>query len=168
MIVDRILLSLCQRFSDWLQDWTSWTAFSCAWACLYLLVILQVSNAVFAVSAYRYLNILAAAYTFVVFSPIIRNLERLSGKSGVINPISDHWAGAALRLFFVAILIISILGLVFDPCWSNIRWLADRVLNALWIYFVSCNKKPPGKSRLKKLVEKLDEMLSPCPLPEGC
>ncbi len=173
-IIDAFLLRQAQRFTDWFQDWTGLTKFwlqkaaHISWALS--LTAAWVANddrsPVEALLVCVILSVTALA-TFVISwdeSNFLRN------GSLRCSTMLDSRSRVLYLLIFTTFAIGDFLQALHQQetlrnALNGMAWVSY----VLMIYFAACTPKPPGKSRLRQLREKLQERLksitSPVPEP---
>jgi hypothetical protein len=163
MKIDRYLCTLFQKLSDGLQAVTGRTCF------FYARVSIWASQGLFFIVVPHIFVAPLCICTLYLFNGAIKDAERIG--SGLANPWQYHYLGGYVRLSVLGLTVITLVETITPPrSFNDTCYFVNQLLVAMALYFMACTPKPPAKSLIRHLVEKLKEVTTsvPEPIPAGC
>ena len=168
LVVDEWFLDKFERFSNRMQRTFGITCFSLARACLGITPIIFAIPLVLGESNFQgfmalFLALLLVSAFFLLGTYICEKIVFEFSLQGLANPFKFY-----LRLRrFIYLLAGNLLMALFpmSDVFSTLGFEAWILILIVHFYFLSCDPLPPGKSKVRALIEKIRESLSPQPEP---
>ncbi len=169
VIFDAWLLDKCEKISHRTQRTFGITCFSLARACLGVALVVYASPLAFGESNSQKYTMLAFFGGLLLSAFYLLETYFYEKKvfefslQGFANPFKLHLRLKRFLFFFTGNLAMALFPI------SNVFWVlcfeAWLLILIVHFYFLGCDPLPPGKSKVRALIEKIRESLRPAPIP---